>query len=138
MQTIVPSTSSLRPVRSSAGAPASSGLFRRPHYDCQDLGGALKLTVFVPGVEAAGVEIASRGPDLTVTARKAHFVRVNFKALHLENSQRDYQLRLRLGRGLEYAGLQAEIGGGVLSITLPKKQFAADGVSTPVRALNVA
>jgi len=138
MQTIIPSTNSLSPVRSSAGAPASAGLFRRPHYDCQDLGEALKLTVFVPGVEAAGVEIASRGPDLTVTARKAHFVRVNFKALHLENSQRDYQLRLRLGRGLDYATLQAEIGGGVLSITLPKKQFAADGVSTPVRALNVA
>jgi HSP20 family protein len=138
MQTIVPSTNSLRPGRSSAEAPASAGLFRKPHYDFQDLGDALKLTVFVPGVEAAGVEIASRGPDLTVTARKAHFVRVNFKALHLENSQRDYQLRLRLGRGLDYATLQAEIGGGVLTITLPKKQFAADGVSTPVRALNVA
>jgi HSP20 family protein len=138
MQTIVPSTNSLSLVRSSAGAPASPGLFRKPHYDCQDLGDALKLTVFVPGVEAAGVEIASRGPDLTVTARKAHFVRVNFKALHLENSQRDYQLRLRLGHGLDYATLQAEIGGGVLTITLPKKQFAADSVSTPVRALNVA
>ena len=138
MQTIIPSTNSLRPARSDAGAPASTGLFRKPHYDCQDLGDALKLTVVVPGVEAAGVEIASRGPDLTVTARKAHFVRVNFKALHLENSQRDYQLRLRLGRGLDYATLQAEIGGGVLTVTLPKKQFAADGVSIPVRALNVA
>jgi HSP20 family protein len=138
MQTIIPSTNSLRPVRSSAGVPASTGIFRKPHYDCQDLGDTLKLTVFAPGVEAAGVEITSRGPDLTVTARKAHFVRVNFKALHLENSQRDYQLRLRLGRGLDYAALQAEIGGGVLTITLPKKQFGADGVSTPVRELNVA
>jgi HSP20 family protein len=138
MQTIIPSTNSLRPVRSSAGVPASTGIFRKPHYDCQDLGDTLKLTMFVPGVEATGVEITSRGPDLTVTARKAHFVRVNFKALHLENSQRDYQLRLRLGRGLDYASLQAEIGGGMLIITLPKKQFAADGVSTPVRELNVA
>jgi len=138
MQTIIPSTNSLRPARSGAEAPAATGFFRKPHYDCTDLGNTLKLTVFVPGVEAAGVEIASRGPDLTVTARKAHFVRVNFKALHLENSQRDYQLRLRLGRGLDYATLQAEIGGGVLTITLPKKQFATDGVTTPVRALNVA
>ena len=33
----------------------------------------MKLTVYVPGVEAAGVEIEVRGPDLVVTARKAHF-----------------------------------------------------------------
>ncbi len=138
MQTIIPSINSLRPARSSVEAPAATGLFRKPHYDCMDLTEAVKLTVFVPGVEAAGVEITSRGPDLTVTARKVHFVRVNFKALHLENSQRDYQLRLRLGHGLDYATLQAEIAGGVLTITLPKKQFTTDGVSTPVRALNVA
>jgi HSP20 family protein len=137
MPTIIPTTNSLRPPRSSVEAPASTGLFRKPHYDCMDLPGAVKLTVFLPGVEAAGVEITSRGPDLTVTARKAHFVRVNFTALHLENSQRDYQLRLRLGHGLDYATLQAEIAGGVLTITLPKKQSAADAVS-PVRALNVA
>jgi HSP20 family protein len=138
MQTIIPSTNSLRPARSSLEAPATIGLFRKPHYDCMDLAGAVKLTVFVPGVEAAGVEITSRGPDLTITACKAHFVRVNFKALHLENSQRDYQLRLRLGHGLDYATLQAEIAAGVLTVTLPKKQSAAFGVSTPVRALNVA
>jgi HSP20 family protein len=138
MQTIIPTTNSPSRPRSSVEAPVSTGLYRKPHYDCMDLAGAVKLTVFVPGVEAAGVEITSRGPDLTVTARKAHFVRVNFKALHLENSQRDYQLRLRLGHGLDYATLQAEIGGGVLTITLLKKQSVADGVNAPARALSVA
>jgi HSP20 family molecular chaperone IbpA len=138
MQTIIPSTSLRRP-RNSVEAPVSTGLFRKPHYDCLDLGDTVKLTVFVPGVKAAGVEIASRGPDLTVTARKAHFVRVNFTALHLENSQRDYQLRLRLGHGLDYATLQAEIAdGGVLTITLPKKQFSADAVNPSGRALGAA
>jgi HSP20 family protein len=131
MTTIIPSTNSLSRARSRVEAPVSTGLLRKPHYDCTDLADAVKLTVFVPGVEAAGVEITSRGPDLTVMARKAHFVRVNFKALHLENSQRDYQLRLRLGHGLDYATLQAEIADGVLTITLPKKQAST---STPVRA----
>ena len=73
-------------------------------------------------MDAAGVEITTRGPDLTVTARKTHFVRVNWQSLHLEGSQRDYQLRLRLGHGLDYAALQAEIQDGVLTLTLPKKQ----------------
>ena len=95
---------------------------RKPHYDCREQGDTLKVVVYVPGVDASGVEITTRGPDLTVTARKTHFVRVNWQSLHLEGAQRDYQLRLRLGHGLDYAALQAEIRDGVLTLTLPKKQ----------------
>jgi len=94
---------------------------RTPHYDCIDESDALKVIVFVPGVEASGVEISRRGPDLTVTARKPHFVRVNWQALHLEKAQRDYQLRLRLGNGLDYDALNAELADGRLVLTLPKK-----------------
>ncbi|HTQ30045.1 MAG TPA: Hsp20/alpha crystallin family protein [Opitutaceae bacterium] len=125
MHTIIHPTSSTSPPRRAPAAPAATALFRKPHYDFLDRPEALTLTVFVPGVEATGVEITRRGPDLTVTARKAHFVRVNFSALHLENAQRDYQLRLRLGRGFDYAGLEAEITDGVLVITLPKKHLPA-------------
>lgn len=136
MHTIIQPTSSTSPPRRSPDAPATAGLFRKPHYDCLDLADTMKLTVFVPGVEAAGVEITTRGPDLTITARKTHFVRVNFSALHLENAQRDYQLRLRLGHGFDYAGLEAEIANGVLALTLPKKQLAA--ADTLLRAPAVA
>lgn len=101
---------------------------RKPHYDCREQDDTLKVVVYVPGVDASGVEITTRGPDLTVTARKTHFVRVNWQSLHLEGAQRDYQLRLRLGHGLDYTALHAEIRDGVLTLTLPKKQpeaFAA-------------
>ena len=134
MHTIIQPTESPSRSRSFAGRPAAAGLFRKPHYDCKDATTALKLTVFVPGADAAGVEITTRGPDLTVTARKAHFVRVNFSALHLEGAQRDYQLRLRLGHGLDFASLEAEFADGVLSITLPKKQLAVE----PTAQRNVA
>jgi len=78
---------------------------RKPHYDCVENGDAVEVTVYVPGVEAAGVEIMSRGPDLIVTAHKAHIVRVNWQALHLEGAQRDYRLVLRLGRTIDFSGL---------------------------------
>ena len=71
-------------------------------------------------------EIEGRGADLTVTARKARFVRVNFEALHLEGAQRDYRLRLRLGTAFDYAVMEAEIAGGVLTITLPKRNRIVD------------
>ena len=116
--------------RLSSEVPAVQAHFRKPSYDCRDHPDTVKLTVYVPGVEAAGVEIEARGPDLVVTARKAHFVRVNWQALHLEGAQRDYQLRLRLGHGLDYAALHAEIYQGVLTVTLPKRLSAEESLRT--------
>jgi HSP20 family protein len=110
------------PTRSSTRARRTSlETFRQPAYDCQEHADAMKLVVFVPGVGASGVDIEARDADLTVTARKQHFVRVNFNALHLESAQRDYQLRLRLGHGFDFAAMEAEIHEGVLTITLPKR-----------------
>lgn len=111
--------------RSKAKAPAVSAAFRQPNYDCQEHPEAMKLVVYVPGADAAGVEIEAVGSDLTVTAKKSHLVRVNWQALHLETVQRDYQLRLRLGAGFDYSSMQAEIHHGVLSVTLPKRLTAA-------------
>ena len=110
--------------RKKAAAFASTDAFREPAYDCQDHGDGMRLVVYVPGVAASGVEIEGRGADLTVTARKARFVRVNFPALHLEGAQRDYRLRLRLGTDFDYAAMAAEIAGGVLTVTVPKRAAA--------------
>lgn len=134
MHTIIHPLNSVRHSRRSETAMPAD--FRHPHYDCTELDDAVKLTVYVPGVDASGVEITTQGPDLTVTARKAHFVRVNWQALHLENAQRDYQLKLRLGRGLAYEQLHAEIRDGVLTIVLPKR--ATDAVTVSMRARRVA
>jgi HSP20 family molecular chaperone IbpA len=107
--------------RPKAPARASLDAFRQPAYDCQEQADVMKIVVYVPGVDASAVEIEGRGADLTVTARKARFVRVNFDALHLEGAQRDYRLRLRLGTGFDFAAMGAEIAHGVLTITLPKR-----------------
>jgi HSP20 family molecular chaperone IbpA len=89
-------------------------------------GDTVTLTVYVPGVDASGIEITRRGPDLTITARKSHFVRVNWRALHLENAQLDYRLKLRLGNHLDYDALRAELIDGVLTLALPKSHNATE------------
>jgi HSP20 family molecular chaperone IbpA len=116
--------------RRTASAPAAM-LFRTPHYDCVQGSGALKVIIYVPGVEAPGVEITRRGPDLTITARKSHFVRVNWQSLHLEGAQRDYQLRLRLGNGLDYEAISTELVDGVLTLSLPKISSARPVATSP-------
>ena len=119
MHTIIHPASSRH--RESVPAPASDAAFRQPVYDCQEHRNTMKLVVYVPGVEAAGVEIEGRGSDLTVTARKPHRVRVNWQALQLESAQRNYRLRLRLGTGVDYSAMEAEINHGILTVTLPKR-----------------
>lgn len=130
MNTIILPTASHRRMRHAEAAAQAPG-FRRPHYDCQMLPEAVRLDIYVPGVDAAGVEIATRGPDLTVTARKRQIVRVNWTSLHLERVQLPYQLTLRLGRGLDYGALSAELRDGVLRILLPKR--ASGESATAVR-----
>ena len=110
--------------------------FRSPHYECQDLPQALKLAVYVPGVEASGVEVTTQGTDLVVTARKTHHVRVNWQALHLESAQRDYQLKLRLGASYDFDHLRAFVAKGVLTIVLPKRRPAL--ADLPARQRQVA
>lgn len=126
MPTLIPPALA-RPAEAVADAPS----FRHPHYDCEDLPRALRLTVYVPGVDAHGVEISSRGPDLVVTARKARHVRVNWQALHLESAQLDYRLKLRLGTTFAFDELRATLHDGVLVLTLPKRPGAA--MPAPVR-----
>ena len=94
--------------------------YRQPHFDCTDMPQGLKLIVLVPGVEASGIEITTSGPDLVITARKTHVVRVNWQALHLEGVQHDYQLKLRLGHDFNFDELQADLREGVLTIVAPK------------------
>lgn len=115
-----------RPARSSTNGSAveTHSDLRSPHYECTDLSQALRLDVYVPGVEAAGVELTTQGTDLVLTARKTHHVRANWQALHLESAQRDYQLTLRLGVGYDFDTLRASIAKGVLTIVLPKRRPA--------------
>lgn len=126
------------PAVSPSNGPAAKSTpdFRSPHYECMDLPQALRLDVYVPGVEAAGVELTTREADLYVTARKAHHIRVNWQALHLESAQRDYQLKLRLGLGYDFDSLRASVAKGVLTIVLPKRRPAL--AEPPVRQRQVA
>lgn len=121
MHTIIRSIPAKRP-----GLPfASTDGYRRPNYDCREHANALNLVVYVPGVDPWGVEVEARGPDLIITARKRRVVaRANWRALYLEGAQRDYQLRLRLGHGLDYDALQAELHNSMLHVMIPKKTTA--------------
>jgi len=105
-----------------AAAAKPTARFCEPAFDCRERGKSMQLVVYVPGVQAAGVEIEGRGADLTVTARRPPVVRANWQALHLEGAQRDYRLKLRLGGLFDFAAMRARFRDGVLTVTLPKRR----------------
>lgn len=119
--------------RQPASAFARKDAFRRPHYDCQEQIDVLKLVIYIPGVDPAGVDLEVDGPDLIVTATKSHVIRTNWRALHLEPAQRNYRLRLRLGFRLAYDALEAVLQDGVLTIAVPKKTAVVAGETTRSR-----
>jgi HSP20 family molecular chaperone IbpA len=114
-------TTALSRISRRPSLPETNQPFRRPNYDCRDLPEELRLVIYVPGTTATAVEIEARGPDLTVTARKQHFLRSNWQTLHLESAQKDYRLKLRLGHGLAYADMNAAFSDGILRLTIPKR-----------------
>lgn len=99
--------------------------FRDPHYDCQYDDDSMKLTVYIPGVVASGVDITMRGPELTIMARKERFVRPNWNGLQLERAQRDYLLRLRIGYAYDPSDMTAALNNGVLTLTLLRRDAIA-------------
>jgi HSP20 family protein len=103
---------------------------RQPHFECRSTPQALRLEVYMPGVESTGVEITTRGPDLQVVARRLPPVRMNWRALHLEAVQRDYELKLRLGHDLDFDALRAELRDGVLTVVVPKREISVIRVTT--------
>ncbi len=120
--TLIPSMKKSRRSPTGAERPIT---FREPSHECRETRDGLCITVYVPGVDANGVEIEGRGADLTVTARKPHPLRVNFDAMHLKGVQRDYLLKLRLGSGFDFGTMAAEITRGVLTINLPRRARAS-------------
>jgi HSP20 family molecular chaperone IbpA len=117
MNTIIHHLETSRRSRAAESTPVD---FRHPNYDCREQADEVRLVVYVPGVDPSGIEITAKGPDLLIAARKRHYVRSNFRALHLEGAQKDYLLKLRLGKGLDYGALSAEITEGVLTVRIPK------------------
>jgi HSP20 family molecular chaperone IbpA len=99
--------------------------FVQPRYHCQEQSDTLRLVVHIPGVDPTGIDLEVNAPDLTITAARDHSTGLARRSSHLANAMHDYQLRLRLGCSLAYDALQADLHGGTLTVTIPKKTVTA-------------
>ena len=75
------------------------------------------MVVHFPDADPVGVDLEVDAPDLTITATRGR----PKQPARLVEVVHDYQLRLRLGFSLAYDALKADLRGGTLTVTIPKK-----------------
>lgn len=98
-----------------------SDAFRTPHCDMAGQNGHIEATVYLPGVDARGLELLITRREVVLTARRMLAPRTNWIALSLENCVRDYRLRIKAPGRLSASHVRAVFDEGVLTIRIERR-----------------
>ena len=93
--------------------------YRRPVYQVHELEGAYEVQVHVPGCSKEGIQIDHEKDVLTIQASRKESVNPDWKLLHREIREADYQLKLNLNVNIAAEKITAKTEDGVLKIHLP-------------------
>ena len=123
--------SSLVPSLSRTAAPASAtaqesardlGPTVKPVYDLNETTDGFALTVYLPGVEHAGLEVRADSEAFTVIGRRTWKKPEGWTPLYRETDATSYQLVLTHDNVLDLDKVQAELRDGVLRVSLAKTE----------------
>lgn len=112
----------IRPIQIATTLPSeSTDAFRTPHCDMAGKKRSIEATVYLPGVEARGVELLLAEGELILTARRLLPVRANWISLSLERCSHNYRLRIKTERTLCASQVRATFDDGVLRISVDRR-----------------
>ena len=95
----------------------------KPHSDITETENDYKLSVDLPGVKKEDVNIDLKNDVLTVTSeRKFEVNEDNESIVHREKFYGKYERSFRLPKTTDQDNIIAALDGGVLSLTVPKKE----------------
>ena len=125
LSSVVPSLSRTASPDSAATAQKSArdlGPTVKPVYDLNESTDGFALTVYLPGVEHAGLEVRADSEAFTVIGRRTWKKPEGWTPLYRESDQSAYQLVLTHDNVLDLDKVQAELRDGVLLVTLAKTE----------------
>jgi HSP20 family protein len=113
-------------INPSNGACAEGGQCqaRRPRFEVENTDGAYGLTVFLPGVSKAGLEITDDEGELRITGKPGPALPEGSVVLHRETSEVPYELVLAHDSSVDTAKVEAELKDGVLRLSIAKAESA--------------
>ena len=94
----------------------------RPPVDIWENETALTIEADVPGVRKDDVELDLRDDVLTISARVSADEYEGLRPLYGEYNVGNFYRRFTLGEAIDQEKISAELNGGVLRLTLPKKE----------------
>ena len=121
INTIVPALTRT-PARRHTKATSDLGPSVRPAYEIKETDDAFGVTVQLPGVAKAGLELTAEEGLFRVVGRRAWKRPEGWTALYRESSDVPFELVLEHNNAIEVAKIHAELADGVLRVSLPKAE----------------
>lgn len=112
---------------STQAAPSNVGAtesLQKPRFNIDRKDDAFVIRVEMPGVPKAGVKVEYHEEVLTVRGERSAPAPADWKPLHQELSNLNYELRLKVNSPVDDGKLSASLEDGVLTLTLPVKAAA--------------
>lgn len=94
----------------------------KPAYELNETADGFALTVYLPGVEHAGLELQADADSITVTGRRSWKKPEGWTSLYRESEDATYQLVLSHENIVDLDKVQAELRDGVLRVALAKTE----------------
>jgi HSP20 family protein len=98
------------------------GVTLRPIHDITETTEAFGLTVELPGVAKAGLEITADDAQVRIVGRRAWTQPEGWAALHRETSDAAFELVLAHDHAIAVERIAAELRDGILRVSLPKSE----------------
>ncbi len=102
--------------------PADRGNTVKPLYDVKETPEAFGLTVYLPGVNQAGVDLTTEEGQIRIVGRHAWRQPEGWTSLYRESVDAAYELVLTHDNRVDLDQVAAELRDGVLRVSLPKQE----------------
>lgn len=119
LKALIPSTNSETSLCEKQGCTESASTVR-PRYELDETPEAWALTVFLPGVDKAGLEMTIDDGQLRIVGRRAWKNPGSWTALYRETSDAAFELAIDHDKAVDAEKVHAELADGVLRASLPK------------------
>ncbi len=96
----------------------------KPVYSVREDEHGYDVTVQLPGVDKAGLEITAQDGEIAITGRRAWTPPAEWTALYRETSRANFGLTLRHDGDVDADKISADLKDGVLRLSLPKAEAA--------------
>jgi len=122
MNTFFPMTQVLNAAMNDCEASQFS-MTRKPRADVMEGTTEFRITMDLPGIKPADLEISLENQTLSVKAQREIEVPEGFELVrHERPGKTEYNRTFNLGNGVDDSNIEATFKDGVLQLTLPKSQ----------------